>query len=180
MYRFIFLLLLLFFSGNIFGQEKEVETIKWKAEKLTWEDFKASPKPAHERQVASTQSGITYAWSYAPEGDKINLTYDVFANFYPKKSWVVPKEKTPELLAHEQLHFDISEWHARKLLKALKAYEPMRNIRTDLARIYRQIELERKREQAKYDRETRHGLNKIAQKEWAEFVAEELELVDAK
>lgn len=172
-YRF-FLGLFLLFQLNIFGQQTEVETIKWSPNKLTWADFKGKPNPNQAQHVASVRSGITYRWSYEAKEDKIKLDFDVFSNFYPQHSWVVSGEETPDLLKHEQLHFDISELYARKLRTAFKAYVPMRNIRRDLTRIYQKIEMERKRTQLLYDRETNHGLQKEAQQEWEIRIATEL------
>ncbi len=169
-----FLLLLVLSQLNLFGQKNEVESVKWSPEKLVWEDFSGKPNPNQEHHAASTQSGITYTWSYETKSDSIDLKFEVFANFYPNSSWVIPEKKTSYLLAHEQLHFNISELYARKLFRTFKAYVPMRNIRRDLTRIYQQIELERKKTQILYDRETNHGLLKEAQQEWEMRIAKEL------
>src|SRR5690606_40361550 len=39
--------------------------------------------------------------------------------FNPHLSWVVPASRNDYLLKHEQLHFDITELHARKLRREL-------------------------------------------------------------
>ena len=180
MHKSIYFFVALFLGVTVFGQKNEVETIKWSVEKLVWEDFKGKPNPSKDHHAASTRSGITYSWSYTAKPEGIDLDFDVFSNFYPESSWVISGEETPALLAHEQLHFDISELFARKLLKAFQAYVPMRNIRRDLTKIYQQIEAERKRTQLLYDRQTNHGLLKEAQQEWEMRIAEELEKTDQK
>lgn len=163
-------LFFILFQMNLFGQEDKVETITWSAEKLTWEDYKADPEPKNTREAASTSSGISYSWSYSTVNYIPDLSYVITTNFYPKSSWVKPDEKSVSLLAHEQLHFDITELHARKLFKAFEAYVEMRNIRVDLQRIYSKIKSKHKKMQAHYDQDTNHGLDKVAQGKWREKI----------
>jgi hypothetical protein len=47
------------------------------------------------------------------------LDIDVAAFFSPSGSWVKPEGKTPELLRHEQGHFDMAELYALRLRKAI-------------------------------------------------------------
>ena len=75
------------------------------------------------------------------------------------------------LLAHEQLHFDISELHARKLRKALNEYEIGRSIRQDLKSLYNRIESERVSMQNRFDKETSHSENREEEMRWRKFVA---------
>lgn len=158
----------------LFGQNNLQDPIEWNEGKLTWNDFKADRSVKNKTRAASTASGITYSWTYAATNDFPELNYEVKTHFYPQRSWVSPEDKTPALLAHEQLHFDISELHARKLLKELEAYTAMRNIRTDLKRIYSKIESARNKMQRLYDKETNHGLNKIAQENWGQKITKDL------
>lgn len=148
--------------------------MSWGPEKLTWEDFRAGPGSDKNKHAASTFSGIEYSWSYTASKNVFKLDFVVEANFFPERSWVDPDKKTPRLLAHEQLHFDISELHARKLLKALEAYVPMRNIRADLQHIYTNIQSKRKKMQDRYDKETDHGLDEAAQAKWNREIKEAL------
>ena len=142
--------------------------------KLTWEDFKAEPKTSSQFQ-ANTNSGFSYSWSYSSNNGEMKLTYDVYSTFYPNRSWVDPEHKTAKLLAHEQLHFDISELHARKLLKALSEYKLGRNIRQDLKSIYTKIEKERIAMQQSFDKESNHSLNAEEEQRWQNFIAKELQ-----
>ena len=106
--------LLLFFSIT-FSQEEQ-EKIKWQANRhLTWNDFKAAPDTTLSYS-ANTNSGISYSWNYSTATGVPVLEHEVFTNFYPNRSWVQDDIHDEEyLLGHEQLHFDISELHARKL-----------------------------------------------------------------
>ncbi|PTX42421.1 uncharacterized protein DUF922 [Christiangramia gaetbulicola] len=155
--------------------QEEQEKIKWQEGRpLTWEDFKAEPDTTLSYS-ANTNSGISYTWNYSTATGVPVLEHEVFTNFYPNKSWVQKDIHDEDyLLKHEQLHFDISELHARKLRKALAEYEILRNIRQDLKRIYNRIEAERVEMQNKFDRETSHSENKEAERKWREFVKQEL------
>ncbi len=106
---------------------------------------------------------------------KNDFQYEVQSNFYPGNSWVKPDKKDAYLLAHEQLHFDISELHARKLRKALEEYKLTKNVKQDLQKIYKTIETERHEMQQKFDQESRHSMQKDAEEKWQRFVRAELE-----
>lgn len=173
MRQFIVIIFLLVFSQNSFSQKNE-EKIKWQEDRLlTWDDFKAIPVDSNSYS-ANTNSGISYAWNYSTASGKPVLEFEVFSNFYPERSWVREIEDEDYLLAHEQLHFNISELHARKLRKALDEYEIGRNIRQDLKRLYNTIEAERTAMQDKFDKETAHSENREAEIRWRKFVANEL------
>lgn len=159
---------------NSFSQDKK-ERIRWQEDRpLTWEDFKAEPDESLSYS-ANTNSGIGYSWDYSTASGTPVLKHEVTSNFYPELSWVKDVDDLEYLLAHEQLHFDISELHARKLRKALAEYEIGRNIRLDLKRIYNKIETERSLMQKSFDKETSHSENYEAEMRWRMFVANELE-----
>ena len=166
----IFFILFLFLSAIGFSQEK----IEWREERpLSWNDFKAEAD-SEISYTANTNSGISYSWNYSTATGEPILEHEVHAFFYPEKSWVKTAEMEDYLLAHEQLHFDISELHARKLRKAIENYEIGRTIRQDLKRIYNQIEKERLNMQNLFDEDTSHSENKEAEMKWRRFVQEEL------
>lgn len=171
--RIIVAIIFLLHFGISFSQEKE-EKLNWQEDRpLTWEDFKAIPDNT-ESYSANTNSGMSYSWNYSTASGQPVLEFEVFSNFYPGLSWVKQIENEDYLLAHEQLHFDISELHARKLRKALDEYEIGRSIRQDLKRIYNSIDAERSAMQNQFDRETSHSENRKAEMQWREFVKKEL------
>ena len=171
MRQVFFFLLLLFAAENFFSQEQE--KIEWEeGKKLSWADFKGTPKESLPYQ-ANTNSGISFSWNYSTESGQPVLKYEVVSNFFPQLSWVKDKEDV-YLLRHEQLHFDISELHARKLRKAIHEYEPGRNIRRDLNRLYENIEKDRVAMQNLFDVETKHSTNKEVEAGWRKLVTEEL------
>ena len=172
--RFIALIFLVLFSQSSLSQNKD-EKIQWsEARPLNWEDFMAQPDESVSYS-ANTNSGISYTWNYSTASGEPVLEHEVFSNFYPNRSWVKEIKEKEYLLAHEQLHFDISELHARKLRRELENYEIGRTIRLDLKRIYNRIEAERSRMQNRFDKETSHSKNREAEMRWREFIASELE-----
>lgn len=140
---------------------------------LTWADFLGSPD-TDTHFHASTNSGISYSWSLNRANGKNEFVYEVKSNFYPNLSWVKGGKDNPNLLAHEQLHFDISELHARKFRKAIKEYRINENIKQDLRDIYYQIESQRQEMQRRYDAESNHSMKEDVQHTWQEFVRLEL------
>ncbi len=84
------------------------------------------------------------------------------------------------VLAHEQLHFDLTEAAARRLaveLAAIEGHGELRqDARADLARRIDERFDSRLRElvelQGRYDSETEHGVKKKRQKKWAATVPE--------
>lgn len=139
---------------------------------LDWSDFRGEPDVASHFDSA-VNTGITYQWSYSKEeGDDIELDFEVDSFCYPSLSWVKKGQNTAYLLAHEQLHFDISELHARIMRKKLKEYQPSKdkNVRKDLNKMYKRVERMRINMQELYDEETNHSEDKVAQKKWEQKV----------
>jgi len=102
--------------------------------KLDWSDFRGRPE-MNSTFDASVNTGITYQWSYGKDKGDIELNYQVDSFCYPSLSWVKRGQMSDHLLFHEQLHFDISELHARIMRKRLKEYKAGKNIRRDLNKI---------------------------------------------
>lgn len=153
---------------------QSIQKLQWESERpLDWADFKAVPKQNIPYE-ANTNSGISFSWNYSNESGEPVLEYEVNTNFYPEKSWVKEVEDNHYLLAHEQLHFDISELHARKLRKAIDDYKMGRNIRRELNLLYENIEKQRVQMQNQFDVETNHSQNKYAEAKWQHFITEEL------
>lgn len=90
-------------------------------------------------------------------------------NFNCEKSWFDKRHCDNKwLLNHEQRHFDIGEAHIRlfrKKLAEVKFVSEWKISKTvfGLMEVYLQ---QSNQAQAKYDLETNHGLNRIAQKKW--------------
>lgn len=167
-------LMLLFCFLFTFSPTTDKIKMRWREDrKLTWDDFRGRPSGSPE-YVASTNSGISFSYSYSTKNDKVILEYNVQSNFYPELSWYRNGIVTDYILKHEQTHFDISELYARKLRKKIEEAIFTKNIKEELDAIYSENERQRQQTQHKYDRETEHS--KLAEKEfqWRLYVAQEL------
>lgn len=174
--RVLYFILLL---SGIFGSYAQ-ETggkIYWQEEPLTWNDFQAPPVKSSPYQ-ANTNAGLSYSWGLRAENGIVELQYEVLSYFNPHLSWVVPASRNEYLLKHEQLHFDITELHARKLRRELANVtvdKLGKNAKSVLNAYYKRVEKERDLMQRKYDKETNHSINKEAEAKWQKFVKEELD-----
>ncbi|WP_010182588.1 hypothetical protein [Aquimarina agarilytica] len=176
------LCLFLLFTLPIIGQSHQNNSKKrvtYSAQpKLTWDSFKGAI-PSNTEFAASVNTGIGFKWSYSTAQNKIDLQYEVESYVQPFFSWVIEKEKDAELLIHEQLHFDITELHARIFRKRLGEYKFGRNIRKAMSKIHGDVEFERVQMQEAYDEETAHSKNIELQLLWEEKVAKLLEVYKA-
>ncbi|EAS19118.1 DUF922 domain-containing protein [Nonlabens mediterrranea] len=140
---------------------------------LTWEDFLGTP-PVNAHHAASVNSGIAYGYSAKRTRDQVTIEFDVRSEFYPQLSWKKDlKEDDPQLLRHEQLHWNISELHARILKRAFNNYKPTHNYKVEILGIFKRIESNRQTMQARYDKETNHGLILSKQREWETYISQE-------
>jgi len=170
--KMIFVPLLIFLC--IAPVKNDNEKIAWsESKKLTWEDFRGE-FAGDNGFVASTNSGISFSYSYAVRNQELELTYTVKSNFYPDLSWYMPGHVDDYILKHEQTHFDISELHARKLRKQLAETQFTLTPKEMLDAIYSQAEQQRRAMQKRFDTESDHS--KIPEKEyqWEAYVAKQL------
>ncbi|MFD2785174.1 DUF922 domain-containing protein [Hymenobacter rubripertinctus] len=150
--------------------------LEWHADRLlTWDDFKARPNTDRlEALTSSTIDATIGCIDYAFSGQ-------VRAVFTPSESWVRNAARaTPALLRHEQVHFDLTEVHARLLRQKLTLIkfdclhlQPAFNNLTKVAFLTWQ------RDEAKYDQETNHGLNAPKQQEWDQKTQQRLQALAA-
>ncbi len=172
-------IIILYFLSVVNVAFTQTEIIWTKENTIQWQNFEAQPQ-ADSPQAASINTGIKYSWKTKYiDGEQV-FNYEVYAYMKPFKSWVKPAEKSDYLLKHEQLHFDITEFHARKLKHAFNNYKLKPSIKKDLKQIYNQIVKERISMQNQYDKETQHSLDSKAQKQWEEKVSELLKEIPSK
>ncbi|GAB2947547.1 hypothetical protein GCM10027048_10620 [Hymenobacter coalescens] len=148
------------------------ELLAWSATRpLTWADFKARPNtadPLHALTTASIGAQIgcqDYVFSA-----------NVQATFTPTESWVkTPHTASEALLHHEQVHFDLTEVHARQLRQKLKTLKfDCEHLQPAFNNVMKVAIANWQREQQRYDVETNHGLNLVKQKSWDEQVVRRL------
>ncbi len=162
----LFLVLFLFSLGT---SAQKTEVIKWNDEKLVWADFKGK---ADKKASVSAMSFVGISYSFASLNKKVTEV-EVFASFDKQKSWT--KSDAIELLAHEQLHFDIVEVYVRKIRKfAQEAFDRNQRSQQYITKQITKLQSEYKKTQTKYDSETKHGIVKDKQKKWQVDVEKQL------
>jgi hypothetical protein len=156
-------------QSNSKSSSGDSKLIEWNASgRLSWQDFQGVP-PEDAANAALTSSGILINFNY----NNRSLSYNITCNFDKTKSW--GRIRNDHILAHEQGHFDITEIHARKLYKSLKAYRFRQStVSNDIHEIYQGIVNDLQQMQNDYDRETDHSRNLYQQKIWLDKIQAEL------
>ncbi|MBE9489909.1 MAG: DUF922 domain-containing protein [Bacteroidetes bacterium] len=170
MHKFFILILCTYFLY----QNDEV-TITWSEDfTLQWLDFKGKPKQKGD-EVATTASGILFGFSTTKISDGlVDYSFEISSYFYPEQSWYLKDHVDNLVLAHERLHFDITELYARKFRQRISNTRFTNAINREMMRINNAINLELRDMQNKYDAETNHSQNVEQQKEWQAFIYTEL------
>ncbi len=151
------------------------EHVAWSASrKLSWEDFRGIPESDNPHHA------LTAANLAVEARCKDNkFYYEVKCVFLPTESWSKNKQSA-KLLAHEQLHFDLTEVHARQLRKNLKELGlSCGNLKTDLNTTVGAAFKAWKAEQEEFDKISRHGLDVQTQLAWEEDISRRLQALDA-
>lgn len=157
-------------AAQLFGQGSETpDMVEWNEYyKLSWEDFHGKPD-ARSAGDAATAVHIKAKPYYV----KNQVFYNVEAYFDRTKSWA--RDRSVQLLEHEQLHFDIAELYARKIRKKIS---DMRERGENDVQVYnaaiREILEESNEADVRYDMETLHGAMTKKQAAWEQRVKEEL------
>ncbi|WP_207430050.1 DUF922 domain-containing protein [Sabulibacter ruber] len=149
--------------------------IPWNPQKrLSWDDFAGTPAPNnHHHALTSTNMEMKV------KCENNQLKFKVEAVFNPKESWTRNKSSAM-LLAHEQLHFDLTELHARMLRKRLAELpNPCSRGAADLNKYASEAFNNWHKEQDLYDTESRHGLDKEKQMDWIASVEIRLKRLEA-
>lgn len=165
-------LILIISTTSIVGQklpEKENDTIiVWsKNRKLNWNDFQKSVHK--ETRGAQSDIGIDVL-SIPAKNNRYN--YVVIPYFYKLRSSVATRG--PQILKHEQLHFDIAELFARKMRAKIKHLNKEKfdldTYNRSIDDIYQKYFLY----QEYFDKETGHSILIDNQHYWEKKIAREL------
>ena len=156
------------------------ESIVWTdASKLSWKDFKGA-KQVESDAAAVTASGITFSFSVRKADGRItDFDAQASAHFYTESSWFIEDRCNDHILAHEQLHFDITELHVRIFRYRLAQLEVTQNIKTQLKDTHQTINQELAAMQNQYDTQSQNSINKEEQAKWIAYVAENLKKFEA-
>ena len=171
---FIAVFSVLFFS---FSSNREIE---WQENrKLSWNDFRGTPDYTTDA-AAITASGIAYSLSAAVKSSgEVTAKFRINTFFYPEDSWYKKELANEIVLAHEQLHFDITELFARKFRKTLSEYKFSKKIKQEVRAIYAQMTEDLQAFQKKYDYATDYSRIFENQKKWQLIVEKELQKYEA-
>ncbi len=151
-----------------FTQSLEIPWVRTRP--LTWDDFKIASANSSEMS-AETFSGITYEASIRSNSQRIEMELDVYAYFDKIKSWRKPDDLTPELLKHEQVHFDITELYARLLRKTFTEYSYSKQVDQNLLdQLFQQNQHRLDSVHRQYDLDTDHSRFAEGQKLWEQFI----------
>ncbi len=170
---------LLIFSLFFVFKSDTIQELSWTENyKLTWEDFKGKPNQETDA-VAITASGLTFSYSINKTPQKVHSFKTlVKAHFYPEHSWCKKEMVDDHILKHEQLHFDITELHARKFRKRITTLKPTLDLNEKLNDLHQEINKELAAFQDTYDTQTDNSINKEAQLNWQKEVAKQLKALE--
>ncbi|MGY4706167.1 DUF922 domain-containing protein [Candidatus Bipolaricaulota sp. J31] len=160
------------------------EEVPWEEGRLSWDHFRGTPPPDAGGEAAQISYEIRYRCVYeaVPTGNvflarPVELAVELV--LIPERSWVRPWAMTPEVLRHEQAHFDIAEVYRRLLELSLSDLsstgrspeEAIARLKALAAVVFREMEVRMDRVQRLYDEETSHGRDPQAQREWERRIA---------
>ena len=137
---------------------------------LTADDFKGQPT-LPDPFLAQTQWRIGFSYQVKKINGNFKLDFVVNLKLNDAASWIKKNsvrspEHMQELLSHEQRHFQIGAIMQKDLLKTLRSYVYTDNYQQEANQLFNQLFENYKRIELKYDRETRHMLDKVNQQRW--------------
>jgi len=167
------LFLVIFFIA--FASNPYESQMAWNEDyRLQWSDFKGQAEESIDA-VAITASGLSSDFSARTTAARlVDYSSNVVAHFYPDKSWYKPSKVNEIVLAHEQLHFDITELNARKLRKHIAEFSFSINIKAEMNQLVENANKELASMQELYDDQSNYSMNVEAQKKWQLFIRDEL------
>ena len=172
-YILVFLLSASGYSSGFADESKcvsrpEGPAIDWSPEfRLAWSDFRAEQSRGRGNAVAASTCGFGYEGIV--QGDQIRV--NVYVRFYCEESWHNNNYRLDEILAHEQLHFDICELYGRILYNNIVDLRKRGQLtEKNLGKTLKKLRDEYDQVQEKYDRETSHSMNSEKQVEWRQRI----------
>jgi len=138
---------------------------------LTWSDFKG-PADGSSKLAAFSVLGAQMRYSQKQVSGVYSFTFEVVCVMSKNQSWSKKERQTPQLLKHEQTHFDIAEFFARKLIITLNEHKFTNNFKNEITEIQKQEYKDRMAMQVVYDNQTNHSINKEMQQKWEAYVAD--------
>jgi hypothetical protein len=167
--RFALLLLLVSFTTTVMAQDEH--KLAWRKDSLLkWSDFKG-PVDAKSKFHAVTLAQIFFKYTWTLKNNNYTFTFTGGSYLNTDKSWSVKAKQTPELLRHEQVHFDIAEIFSRMYLQTLNSAEYTDSFKTTIDQITEDILRNMQVMHDLYDEQTDHSKQKMMQARWEIYVA---------
>ena len=171
-----FVVILLFGLITLTGSEcLSQDIIRWDSDRpIRWKDFKGSID-TESPHIASTYSGVRYSFRSTQTGNNVVLEFEIYSYFNPSASWSIPEEQSDYVLNHEQVHFDISELHARLLRQEVQSVPYSDDFQDKMKAIFDRFNQDQLSMQEAYDGETNHSIIQEEQEKWNERIRKQLE-----
>ncbi len=160
-FLFLFLIIL---SFSVYSQH--CDSIEWLGRHtLKWKYFKGKPDRKSNANALS-EPHIYSEYIITNHSAKFRFS----CSFSTCHSWV-KRNRTKNLLIHEQTHFDIAEYHKRLLVKEILTQKFTHNdIFTRVKSFGDQIDQLRRKADELHDLETNYSINEQKQKEWTKKI----------
>lgn len=146
----------------------DIGIIWHESRRLNWDDFQCAADEKEELHAMTSTNIDVKARCF---GNLIQ--FDVKCVFVTKDSWSKNKI-SKRLLAHEQMHFDLTEVYARILREKLSKTQNLCGNSAELGKLVQKCFTDWKKEQDRYDTETNHGLILEKQAIWEDIIAQRL------
>ena len=150
-------------------------TIIYSAQRpLSISDFNGRPEH-NVQEMAATVSGIGFSYSSSVQKGQLVIAVTITPYFDKEQSWFREAGKNTNVLAHEQLHFDITANKACELVNTLRNTAfTKQNYAALLDKLQQQNAEAAGKEQDKYDNESNHGIVRDQQAAWTRKINEQL------
>lgn len=155
-------------TGTHSAAQTGCDSILWSAaKKLIPADFKDAADTGRT-MIAFTSTKFAYK-VFPQDGSAIIHSS---AYFFPCSSWL-NLANIKNSIAHEQLHFDIAEYHRRLFIQRISETKVSENMFASTTRnIFRGVAEQRRTMNIMYDQETRDGENEVDQSKWMVKIAD--------
>jgi hypothetical protein len=176
-------------NGNVFGEVLFQANEDWRPYgPVSKGDFKGPPPPEETPEAAEILMRVGYG-NWTPKFTRSGTTWTAtvgtittYAEMERNSSWmrINPGDPGfPELLNHEQKHFDLAQAFAKKLKRVLESLkgegstqaEALRDLEKKVNEAYNRLHDEWIQVDTQYDAETEHGTNAEKQREWDQKIA---------
>lgn len=136
------------------------------ARKLTWADFRATPRSG-SHYAAEVFTSFAYEGRSTVEKGTIVLQLMVKTYMLKQSSWGRDASQNPYTLNHEQRHFDIAKLITERFKqKITPANLTLADYNSEVQYQFIESFREMNKLQQRYDDETRHGTDEAAQARW--------------